>query len=329
MMNLGDKSIMLLAAFALGGCPCAALATDPEPLLVDSVAIADLDGDSQPEMLVSNLTHENPWIELVLSQSSEHTRLVTLGANEIVIWENCKVADELGWQGSRAILISTDEETSEGEWITKCRVIDSESLLLLGQVVGIQRADEVGSVWMAQWRGDTNPDGIIDMLDLTDALSSAPYLFDEDNVQHRAFVGSADINIDGVLDVDEFVALTLSLEESDMPSHHAAAVAALRLAWLQDVIDWFTPCRACARDCGGLLLQLKNLVDGCNASLEADGCAAVLQASDPDLEQFAACYQEWNDCFIEMNNLAAGSIKCKCIYKCGPSLLSAPMLQVP
>jgi hypothetical protein len=55
MMNLGDKSMMLLAAFALGVCPCAALATDPEPLSVDSVAIADLDGDSQPEMLGSNL----------------------------------------------------------------------------------------------------------------------------------------------------------------------------------------------------------------------------------------------------------------------------------
>ena len=67
-------------------------------------------------------------------------------------------------------------------------------------------------------------------------------------------------------------------------------------------------------------------------------CAALATYPEPlsvdsvaiaDLEQFAACYQEWNDCFIEMNNLAAGSIKCKCIYKCGPSLLSAPMLQVP
>ena len=41
MVNLGNKSMMLLAAIALSGCPCAALATDPEPLPVDSVAIAD------------------------------------------------------------------------------------------------------------------------------------------------------------------------------------------------------------------------------------------------------------------------------------------------
>ncbi|MCE9618850.1 MAG: hypothetical protein K8R92_02950 [Planctomycetes bacterium] len=329
MTNLSDKTMGMFVVLAWGLCASAALATDPDPIQspIDSIAIGDLDGDGQPEMLVSNLTHAHPELDLVMSQSGVSTRIVTLGYDESVLWENCLIVDELGWNGSRGIFISTEEGTSEGGVIVKCRVIDSANLLLLGQAIGIvnPEEDEVGAIWLAQWRGDSNPDGTIDVVDLTDALSSAPFLFDEDNIQHRALVGAADINIDGVLDADEFMALTLSMELSDLPAH--SGTLEWRRGLLGRAISFFA-CLPCRFSCDSAIRDAARFIEQYNLEWN-DYCAEIYQ-DGTDLEEMTACYQKYLDAQAHLLEMVQGMTgKCYCAILCtGLQLLMPPGIPI-
>lgn len=301
----------MFAVFALGFCVSAAHAQTPPPT---SIEIGDVDGDSQPDLLVYDTTHEHPELDLIMSQSNESTRVVTLGDNETVLWETCQIVDELGWHGSRGILIGTTEETSESGWITKFRVLDSSSLLLLGQAVGIQEPAEIESVWLVQWRGDTVPDGLIDVLDLTDALSSAPFFINEYDVQHRALVGAADINIDGVLSADEFIELTFSLDESDIPSHHVVEVAAWRNKVTKWIHDWWFGCAACSRDCGALMVELRDAVNEFNENWR-ENCAP--HEDDPGSEEYIQCLINREAAYAHVADIARrAAANCMCIFDC-------------
>lgn len=311
----------MLAAFVLGFTAHAVWATDSDAgqLPVDSIAIGDLDGDGLQEMLVYITTQAYPELYLNLSQSGVSTRIVTLAEHENVVWEMCKIVDELGWNGSRGILISTEEETPGHGWLTKCRVLDSSSFQLIGQAIGVEEPDR--SVWLVQWRGDSIPDGSINILDLADSMSSAPMLLDNENIQHRALVGAVDLDNNGVLDGIDLTNLVLCIADCDESSAQTAAIADWKAGLWSNLVAFFT-CAPCNRNCGSLIRELNNLINECNEDLEP--CMPCL--NDPNecqsTGELVECWSKYKDCdrrSAELAGRAAG--QCFCIFQCGLKML--------